>query len=53
MKPASCNIRYGIGLDGRFDLDRIAANVESAEIVAAQEVTRKVVTDGASTWRRG
>ncbi|KQV73032.1 endonuclease/exonuclease/phosphatase family protein [Rhizobium sp. Root1220] len=40
MKFASYNIQYGFGLDGIYDLDRIAASVEDADIIALQEVTR-------------
>lgn len=40
MKFASYNIQYGIGLDGRLDLARIAAEIESADVIALQEVTR-------------
>lgn len=46
MKLVSYNIQYGIGLDGRFDLDRIAANVAHADIVALQEVTRGFARNG-------
>lgn len=40
MKFASYNIQYGIGLDGRLDLGRIAGEIESADVIALQEVTR-------------
>ena len=40
MKFASYNIQYGIGLDGRLDLARIAGEIESADVIALQEVTR-------------
>ena len=40
MKFASYNIQYGIGLDGRFDLDRIAEALSGADVIALQEVTR-------------
>ncbi|MDX3928344.1 MAG: endonuclease/exonuclease/phosphatase family protein [Shinella sp.] len=40
MKFVSYNIQYGIGLDGRYDLERIAASIEGADIIALQEVTR-------------
>ncbi|MCV3734966.1 endonuclease/exonuclease/phosphatase family protein [Rhizobium sp. TRM96647] len=40
MKFASYNIQYGIGLDGRLDLRRIAGEIESADVIALQEVTR-------------
>jgi endonuclease/exonuclease/phosphatase family metal-dependent hydrolase len=40
VKFVSYNIQYGIGLDGRLDLPRIAAEVESADVIALQEVTR-------------
>lgn len=40
MKFASYNIQYGFGLDGIYDLDRIAASLEGADVIALQEVTR-------------
>jgi endonuclease/exonuclease/phosphatase family metal-dependent hydrolase len=43
MKFVSYNIQYGIGMDGRFDLGRIAKSIEGADIIALQEVTRGFV----------
>ncbi|WP_028746528.1 endonuclease/exonuclease/phosphatase family protein [Rhizobium mesoamericanum] len=43
MKFASYNIQYGFGLDGIYDLDRIAASLKGADIIALQEVTRGFV----------
>lgn len=40
MKLASYNIQYGIGLDGRYDLKRIADSIADADIILLQEVTR-------------
>ncbi|MDI7863101.1 endonuclease/exonuclease/phosphatase family protein [Rhizobiaceae bacterium n13] len=40
MKLVSYNIQFGIGLDGNFDLERIAASLAGADVVALQEVTR-------------
>lgn len=40
MNFASYNIQYGFGLDGRYDLERIARSLEGADIIALQEVTR-------------
>ncbi len=40
MKLASYNIQYGVGLDGRYDLHRIADSLAGADIIALQEVTR-------------
>lgn len=40
MKLVTYNIQYGIGRDGKYDLDRIAAAVDGADIIALQEVTR-------------
>lgn len=34
------NIQYGRGKDGRFDLERIAAEISGADIIALQEVER-------------
>nr|WP_272213924.1 endonuclease/exonuclease/phosphatase family protein [Marinicella sp. W31]MDC2879871.1 hypothetical protein [Marinicella sp. W31] len=40
MKIASYNIQFGVGVDGRYDLKRIAASLDDADIIALQEVTR-------------
>ena len=40
MKLVSYNIQYGFGIDGRYDLERIARVVEGADIIALQEVER-------------
>ncbi|MEX0954677.1 MAG: endonuclease/exonuclease/phosphatase family protein [Rhizobiaceae bacterium] len=40
MKCVSYNIQYGTGLDGRYDIDRIADAVRGADVIALQEVTR-------------
>lgn len=36
---ASYNIQYGKGQDGLYDLERIAREVEAADVIAMQEVT--------------
>lgn len=46
MKIASYNIQFGIGLDGVYDLERIAASLEGADIIALQEVTRGFPKNG-------
>jgi endonuclease/exonuclease/phosphatase family metal-dependent hydrolase len=46
VKIASYNIQYGVGRDGRYDLGRIAREVEGADIVALQEVTRGFSRNG-------
>lgn len=40
MKLVSYNIRFGLGLDQRIDLERIAKTVQDADIIALQEVER-------------
>ena len=40
MKLVTYNIQYGLGSDGRYDLRRIAGEVEGADIIALQEVER-------------
>ncbi|WP_299047376.1 endonuclease/exonuclease/phosphatase family protein [uncultured Tateyamaria sp.] len=40
MKIISYNIQYGLGRDGVYDLNRIAAEVADADIIALQEVER-------------
>jgi len=44
MKLISYNIQYGMGKDGRYDLARIAGEIEHGEVIALQEVER--------FWRR-
>lgn len=40
MRLVTYNIHYGVGLDGRYDVARIADAVRGADVVALQEVTR-------------
>lgn len=40
------NIQYGIGLDGRYDMERIVDTVREADVIALQEVTRGFVRNG-------
>lgn len=40
MKFVTFNIQYGLGSDGRFDLNRVAAAVAGADVIALQEVDR-------------
>ncbi len=40
MRFVTYNIHYGIGRDGHHDLDRIAAAVDGADVIALQEVER-------------
>ncbi len=40
MKFVTYNIQYGLGRDGRYDLDRTARVVEGADVIALQEVER-------------
>ena len=40
MKLVSYNIRFGLGLDQKVDLERIADTVKDADIIALQEVER-------------
>ncbi|MFN7102177.1 MAG: endonuclease/exonuclease/phosphatase family protein [Pseudorhizobium sp.] len=47
MKLVSYNIQYGIGLDGRYDLKRIADSIADADIILLQEVTRGFSRNGA------
>ncbi|AJY44482.1 endonuclease/exonuclease/phosphatase family protein [Martelella endophytica] len=46
MKIVSYNIQFGTGLDGRYDLERIAASLEGADVIALQEVTRGFPKNG-------
>lgn len=40
MKCVSYNIQYGIGLDGQYELARIADAVRGADVICLQEVSR-------------
>ncbi|MEZ5861562.1 MAG: endonuclease/exonuclease/phosphatase family protein [Geminicoccaceae bacterium] len=40
MRLVTYNIQYGLGRDGRYDLARIAREVEAADVIALQEVER-------------
>ncbi|RVD53680.1 EEP domain-containing protein, partial [Mesorhizobium sp. M2D.F.Ca.ET.140.01.1.1] len=46
MKLVTYNIQYGIGLDGRYDVGRIADAVRGADVIALQEVTRNNPRNG-------
>ena len=46
MKFVSYNVQYGIGLDDRLDLPRIASSIHGADIIALQEVTRNFHRNG-------
>lgn len=46
MKCVTYNIQYGIGLDGRYDLSRIAEAVRGADVIALQEVSRNNPQNG-------
>ena len=46
MHFVSYNIQYGTGKDGRVDLERIAAEIGDADVVALQEVVRRSDADG-------
>ncbi|TIN00206.1 MAG: EEP domain-containing protein, partial [Mesorhizobium sp.] len=46
MKLVTYNIQYGIGLDGKYDVGRIADAVRGADVIALQEVTRNNPRNG-------
>jgi endonuclease/exonuclease/phosphatase family metal-dependent hydrolase len=46
MKLVTYNTQYGVGRDGRLDLERIAKEVDGADIIALQEVTRNFARNG-------
>lgn len=46
MKLVTYNIQYGTGRDGKFDLARIAKEIEAADIIALQEVCRNFPRNG-------
>jgi endonuclease/exonuclease/phosphatase family metal-dependent hydrolase len=40
MKIVTYNIQFGLGRDGHFDLERVAGDVDGADVIALQEVER-------------
>lgn len=46
MKCVTYNVHFGVGMDGRLDLERIAAAVRDADIIALQEVSRNNPQNG-------
>jgi endonuclease/exonuclease/phosphatase family metal-dependent hydrolase len=46
MRCVSYNIQYGVGLDKRYDLDRIVAAIRDADVICLQEVTRACPWNG-------
>ena len=46
MKCVTYNIQYGIGLDGRYDIGRIAEAIRGADVICLQEVTRNAPQNG-------
>src|SRR5262245_2273500 len=46
MKLVTYNIQYGVGLDGRYDVGRIADAVRGADVIALQEVSRNNPNNG-------
>ncbi|MCH8106878.1 MAG: endonuclease/exonuclease/phosphatase family protein, partial [Chloroflexi bacterium] len=49
MKLVTYNIRYSLGKDGAYDLERIVAAVRGADIIALQEVENAAILDRLST----
>jgi endonuclease/exonuclease/phosphatase family metal-dependent hydrolase len=46
MKLVTYNIQYGVGLDRRYDIARIAEAVRGADVIALQEVCRNNPNNG-------
>ena len=46
VRVVSYNIQYGVGLDGLYDIARVAAAVADADIILLQEVTRMCPWNG-------
>jgi endonuclease/exonuclease/phosphatase family metal-dependent hydrolase len=40
MKIVTYNIQFGLGKDGHFDLERVASEVDGADVITLQEVER-------------
>lgn len=53
MKLVTYNTQYGVGRDGRYDLGRIAAAIEGADIIALQEVTRNFMRNNMADMVEG
>ena len=49
----SYNIQYGIGMDGRYDLERIGQEVKGADVIALQEVSRNNPQNGGADMVAG
>lgn len=47
VQVVTYNIHFGIGPDGKYDIGRIAASLEGADVIALQEVTRFLPINGA------
>ena len=50
MMFVTYNIQYGLGRDGRYDLERTARVVEGADVIALQEVDGS--GNARETWTR-
>lgn len=46
MKCVTYNVQYGIGMDGKYDLARIAEAVRGADMIAFQEISRNNPQNG-------
>ncbi|MHA6642994.1 endonuclease/exonuclease/phosphatase family protein [Mesorhizobium sp. A623] len=46
MKLVTYNTQYGVGLDGLYDIERIASAVRGADVIALQEVCRNNPNNG-------
>jgi endonuclease/exonuclease/phosphatase family metal-dependent hydrolase len=46
MRLVTYNTQYGVGLDGRYDIERIAGAVHGADVIALQEVCRNNPNNG-------
>ncbi len=46
MKCVTYNVHFGVGMDGKYDLDRIVSAVRGADVIALQEVSRNNPQNG-------
>lgn len=46
IRCVTYNIQYGMGMDGRYDIARIAAEVEAADVICFQEVAQGLPVNG-------
>jgi endonuclease/exonuclease/phosphatase family metal-dependent hydrolase len=46
LRFATYNIQYGVGQDGRYDLDRVIEELKDQDVICLQEVTNWIAMNG-------